>query len=377
MRCLAIFFSACALVRASVGSLAWVKAHDGKEATVPSFSASNPAAWLLTGASDMLKEGSKNKKLLGMKAATDRPLNEHAMIMAHDAATTYLSGGILHPVNNWAKTQQDGGFRGMLDCGARAFDWRSQLDGGELVFHHGKVVVPHSLPSALDEVVEWANANARNASDLVLIHATFCAGTGCDEALSAAFAARNVAYITQCSELQGLTVAEAAARGKLPGGGYVLAVKDCLVSHYQPDVACSGYISETAVNGTFAAAEQQVVESSLPSFYNCHASSSSRDFPLNRMWSYLSDVSKAGPPADGLLYSHQALWQETDASVAVGVALFSSLLDDEKRSTLNSLLEQRVTQKKWDVTRANLIEVNNVCDGGTALLAALRKAQLS
>ena len=29
------------------------------------------------------------------------PLNAWPMIMAHDAATTYLQGGVLHPVNTW------------------------------------------------------------------------------------------------------------------------------------------------------------------------------------------------------------------------------------------------------------------------------------
>jgi hypothetical protein len=32
-------------------------------------------------------------------------LAEWPMIMVHDAATTYLEGGVVHPVNNWAKTQ--------------------------------------------------------------------------------------------------------------------------------------------------------------------------------------------------------------------------------------------------------------------------------
>jgi len=41
---------------------------------------------------------------LGMKNVETTPLNEWPMIMTHDAATTYLKGGLAHQVNNWAKT---------------------------------------------------------------------------------------------------------------------------------------------------------------------------------------------------------------------------------------------------------------------------------
>ena len=88
-------------------------------------------------------------------------------------------------------------------------------------------------------------------------------------------------------------------------------------------------------------------------------------------------MSAAGPPADGRLYSHQALWQETDASVAIGVLHGSSLLEDERRSGLNAQLSERVADGSFDAKRANLVEVNNVCDGGAALLAALRAVKRS
>jgi len=308
------------------------------------------------------------------------PFNQHAMIMAHDAATTYLDGGLLHPINNWAKTQQDGGFKGMLECGARAFDFRSELKEGKLIFHHGSVSVDHPVDDALGEVITWANANAAAAEDIVLLHAFACSGSGCDAAVSAAFAARNISYITNCAELSGLTLEAAAARAKLPGGGLVLAVKGCLVDHYQEEVACSGYnvdgtkVGEPARPAAAPAAVEEGAAEGL-SFYTCYADSSSKNFPLDRMWSYLANVSKGGPPSNGYLYSHQALWQESEESVAIGVTQASTLLKDEESSTLNALLIERVTSGVWNVAAANLVEVNNVCDGGPALLAALRKAQ--
>ena len=131
----------------------------------------------------------------------------------------------------------------------------------------------------------------------------------------------------------------------------------CLEDHYEPDVACSGYDLEDDA-------------------YTCYGNDS-RTLPLTRMWNYLDNVSAAGPPADGRLYSHQALWQETDASVVIGVLHGSSLLEDERRSGLNALLSQRVADGSFDARRANLVEVNNVCDGGAALLAALRAVKRS
>ena len=38
-----------------------------------------------------------------MKDPATTVVNEWPMIMVHDAATTYLAGGLLHQVNNWAK----------------------------------------------------------------------------------------------------------------------------------------------------------------------------------------------------------------------------------------------------------------------------------
>ena len=54
------------------------------------------------------------------------------MIMSHDAASTYLKGGATHPINNWTKTQPDGGPSALLDCGTRAFDWRPEIIDGKI-----------------------------------------------------------------------------------------------------------------------------------------------------------------------------------------------------------------------------------------------------
>ena len=115
--------------------LAWAKAHEGKEATLPSLPPllshlahlKDPTG-LLTSLSGLIKKSDDSAGLLTRAAAT-KPFNQHAMIMAHDAATTYLRGGWLHPVNSWAKTQADGGFAALLSCGARVSDMRYTWPG--------------------------------------------------------------------------------------------------------------------------------------------------------------------------------------------------------------------------------------------------------
>ena len=90
----------------------------------------------LLGAADALKN--PNTTLLG----------SWPMIHAHDAATTYLETGI---VDEWAKTQQDGGVASLFGCGARALDWRPSLKDGVLQMHHGDIDIEYAMSDALDE----------------------------------------------------------------------------------------------------------------------------------------------------------------------------------------------------------------------------------
>lgn len=50
----------------------------------------------------------------------------------------------------------------------------------------------------------------------------------------------------------------------------------------------------------------------------------------------------------------------------------STLLDDETRSGLNDMVNDMVLKKEIEVNKLNMVEVNNICDGGTQLLATLR-----
>jgi len=107
--------------------------------------------------------------------------------------------------------------------------------------------------------------------------------------------------------------------------------------------------------------------------YTCYSDSSTRGLPVNRMNGYINKTVMAGPPADGRLYTIQALWQETVASVTVGELHGSTLLDDESRSALNQMVTNFVSNQVIETKRLNMVEINNVCDGGADLLAALRQ----
>eukprot|EP00656_Telonema_subtile_P050185 TRINITY_DN6435_c0_g1_i1.p1 TRINITY_DN6435_c0_g1~~TRINITY_DN6435_c0_g1_i1.p1 ORF type:complete len:339 (+),score=82.65 TRINITY_DN6435_c0_g1_i1:142-1158(+) len=322
--------------------------------------------------------------LVSAKSPDTTVLNEWPMLMVHDAATTYLKGGLLHQVNNWAKTQPDGGAKGELNCGARAFDWRPALQSdGTMKMHHGSVVVDHPMSDALDEMVSWCGANGTDPMDLVVLGITDCTGTGCAEAAQKLLDARNISYVTDCSQLKGLTAAAAFKRGALPGGGSILATFDCWEGNYDSAVACSGFgttfdapareLDGPEIQAAVSAAQDMSLNASAALSYSCYTDSSTKDFPVNRMKAYINKTIAAGPPSDGQLYTVQCLWQESAAAVTVGELHGSTLLDDESRSELNNMVNDMIKQKVYDPSRLNMVEVNNVCDGGLELLATLRQ----
>lgn len=212
-----------------------------------------------------------------------------------------------------------------------------------------------------DEVVSWAAAsassNASAAQELVVIGITDTGSVG--DKVKDMLTARNITYITDCSQLKGMTAAQATTKAKLPGGGSVMAIFDCWEENYVPANACSGYGSKSANDIT----------------YCCYTDCKTKDLPVKRMTDYIDKVLAAGPPADGKLYTVQALWEETASSVEVGELAFSSLLDDEKRSALNSMLATRIASGAMKSSTLGLLEVNNVCDGGEALRQAMYAAR--
>lgn len=300
----------------------------------------------------------------------DLPLNQWPMIETHDAATGYLPVGALHPINNWAVTQPSDtqtAITTQLNCGARAFDWRPMVaSDGTLEMHHGEVTVSHSMTAAVDEMVAWAAAHP-NDEDWLLVAVTDCNGDSCDDLVELYFHSVGALTIRDCSKLQGMTLGQALDASKLPGGGHIVAIFDCVDENYDPTVTCSGYSETGSVEQGLQA---KVNETGIYTTYTCYLGSSTQDFPVTRMFNYLDGVSQAGPPSTGKAWSMQALWQEDADSVEIGTLWDSDLLLDEQKSHLNSLVTSAVSAGRFP--NINLMEVNNVCDGGLDLLTALR-----
>lgn len=325
------------------------------------------------------------------------PLDLWPLLMAHDAATTYIAAnatgdvegeregkgvGLSPVVRRWSVTQPAGGMARLLGCGARAFDWRPALDAhtGGLHMHHGGVSIPKSMGEALDEMVEWAARSssprvtaAESAADAFIVLAiTDCdGGDACVAEAKRLLGQRNISYVTSdaCDELRGVTVAEAVERAALPGGGAVLALFDCWEMHYDSSIACSGFDGSADANAQASSAATGAWH------YACYVDSPTRGYPLERMWAYQNETVAGGPPGDGRLWATQILWQESPDSVALGELAGSSLLLDEHRSRLNALTVARVVSGDLDVSSGvSLVEINDVCDNGAALIAAIRGA---
>ena len=197
-----------------------------------------------------------------------------------------------------------------------------------------------------------------SVEDTVFLMITDCDGDGCDAAVESALFSRNISYLTDCSKLKGLTVAMANKMGMLPGGGSVLAIKGCWQSYYDPSIACSGY--GDTVPKVIDIELESGKELEGKTFYTCYSDSSSKALPFERMWHYIGNTTASGPPDDGKMWTLQALWQETAASVAIGELHGSTLLDDEKRSNLNALINARIKGNYFNTSRLNLLELNNV-----------------
>lgn len=310
------------------------------------------------------------------------PFNQWPMIMAHDSATTYLEGGAWHQINQWTKTQSGGSFSALLECGARSFDFRPKLKSdGSLIMHHGPVDVDHPMGDALDEVLQWADTQDINASNLIHLDIWDCEQSDSDQGscwdkIESLLEGKNLSVV-ECDDLKSKTVDDIFSLSR------VIVTHGCVTANYDEAVTCSGFGGKASNLRALAASKNpRYIDANLRTtnvdmslYYTCYADSDSKAFPLDRMWSYVDSVSKSGPPDDGSLYSVQILWQESASSVAIGEAHLSSLLEDESRSQLNQLTASRIRSGEIDASKLNLVEINNVCDGGSDILAALREVR--
>lgn len=348
------------------------------------------------------------------------PLNKVPMVQTHDAASGHLpDDGLL---NAWAKTQSCTMVQ-QLECGARSFDPRPAVVDGVLKWHHGSVNIDYLFAAAIEDITAWA---AANPTELITMPIWACAGSGCMEMVEAQLASAGVPVVDTCGEFEALTYGSAKRRAALPGGGLLLAITGsspdgngvaCSIGNYRPEIACTGYdgpskmaaaalllgsssmlaeclaippltkleqlvecaerLAESATANETLGAEVERVAAALEetekrASYGCWISDGGQaDFPLTRLFNYMDEVSAGGAPSGGLGFQMQALWQESAASVVIGTLRGSSLVRDENESELNFKLAAAVRAGRWPVV--NYLEINDACNGGADLRAALQE----
>lgn len=320
---------------------------------------------------------------------TGRLLTETAFVMTHDSATGYLDGnshriapGTAGPTyDEWMKTQtapscaqgtqpkgEDCSFSlaGQLDCGARAIDLRPTLQPeGVLKMHHDFLVPDALLSSAVSDVLQWA---AKHEDELVLLYVSHCDHDdveglpgGSHRQSGAAACAETFDYLRGVGvtiidtklPLETLTLGEAMEQAALPSGGRVLGLgPDVMIENWEPSVACYPGLTDCC--------------------YSTQLSCFGADAVMKLMWDYADGLTQRREPVphDGM-WMVQGHWQYDPEQWTKGQLHGSSLVLDEQRSAVNAGIAQRISSGTWQ--RLNIIEVDNICDGGAALLDSVRQ----
>ena len=231
----------------------------------------------------------------------------------------------------------------------------------------GGVVVHKQMKDAVSEVISWCDAHPE---ELVIFYLTSCDGDeGCKEAALDLMSTLGVYTISDCSELETLTIDDANAMARLPSGGSLLGLYDCVDQQYDPSVNCYGK--------EFAC-------------YECWDRENT-EYPWEKMATYMDSATNQVPTSDGRLWMAQvcptcclghsklifmcpqAHWQSTAGSITIGTLHNSSLLLDEQRSGMNQWTATSIREGRFK--HLNIVEVDNVCDGGLDILDAIKSTQ--
>jgi hypothetical protein len=208
---------------------------------------------------------------------SDTLLNRYPIIMSHDAATGDMVRD--HVVADWAQTQSVG-LGQQLECGSRSFDYRPYCHNGAVYAHHGGVKIDKSMEDAVTEVIDWC---AHNTDELVILYVNAWDGDdGCYDLSLDVLKSLGVTPVTDCTELDTMTVSEAMNRGALANRGSMLAVYDCMFEAYDPSINCYG------------------------TGFVCYDDPSST-IPWTHMKSYMQSATRAVPVSNGYLWMAQVI----------------------------------------------------------------------
>lgn len=195
------------------------------------------------------------------------------------------------------------------------------------------------MSDSLTEIIEW-NANY-NKDDLVVLYLShFDGDDGCQDASVELLKTFNIYTITTCSTLGSLTYEDAKASAKLEKGGYLMAIVDCMEEYFDSTITCYG------------------------SNYVCYDSwpQNTSTIPWTKLSDYMTSVTSSIPDDPNTLWMAQAHWQQSALTISLGTLHNSSIVHDELQSGVNKWLAEKIDEKAF--SNLNMIEVDNVCDGG-------------
>jgi len=321
------------------------------------------------------------------------------MIMTHNAGTCYYDGdpcALGRPLKQWSVNQPVGPLSLQLDCGARALEIRPHWTGEKLVFWHGEVDIGASsidgintfdttFDDALVNVKQWAEAHP---GELVLMITAHCSKNGyggtveCMQKTNEAYEKAKISVVS-AQDMRWMTVKQALEKGKVGSGGSVVAFwpdKLTLQTKWVSSLGCyktgSGGTSSTIASlQTNASIRSDLSSTQIPpelqalfdgeSGWNCLGKNKEKAFEA--MWLYLKAVTSK---QRGFFNQAQALWQYGGEATTLGITRDRCILQVTEKSGINRRVAESI--RKDELGHINLLEVDNVCDGGSDILEALR-----
>jgi hypothetical protein len=189
-----------------------------------------------------------------------------------------------------------------------------------------------------------------------------------------------VTYL-HCHDVYDMTVGQVMELAALSSGGYLLALDG--QDYYGTFCGKSNWVSEKIVT-CWASPKNTTTTTNNNNPLALSTSCKTSKEPLDRLLQYMlqsannpatDDRYTLGPPQtlyDTPLNEIQALWQVSTRSAALGMAHFSSILDDNRQSRLNERLVDMVYEERFEAI--SLLAVDNVALNGNALLSVLRNS---
>jgi hypothetical protein len=278
--------------------------------------------------------------------------------MSHDAATSDLDD--INIIQTYTQTQAPGSLASQLDCGARAFDYRPYLQKDNvLIAHHGGIKVKTNMKDSVKGVIDWLQ-RAENSEELVLLYISHCEADGdndtkgsrCEQSSAELLKQLGIYTLTDCTPLVDLSVDTVKESGRLLNGGSIIAIFNCVNENYVDSVNCWGFHDKRE--------------------YSCYGKH--KEVAWDSFKTYLNDTSGPSSTSNDNLWMLQAHWQSTSTSISLGDLHLSSVLKDESKAGVNAWLANTIRNRELPYEKLNLIKLDNVCDGGNDVLAALRES---